>query len=110
MKKFIYIIIPILLITGLAFVAAQCSERMMNTSEIESLIKQRLVVGDSVETVESFLRAQDWDYKYDKDLKRFQARNMKEDELPDLVGRNIIYIYMNEEHKFKYVEVMRVFP
>jgi hypothetical protein len=109
-KKIIVTLISMLLIAGVALTNAQFSEKMVSTSEIENLIQQRLEVGDDVEIVEDFLKAQDWSYVYDRDLHRFQARDMKEDELPDIVGRNLIYIHMDEQHKLKRFEVMRIFP
>lgn len=82
----------------------------MSTSEIENLIQQRLEVGDDIKKVEDFLKAQGWSYAYDQDLRYFEARDLNEDDLPDIVGRNIIYIHMDKQYKFKNFEVLKVFP
>jgi hypothetical protein len=109
-KRIIVTLGAMLLIVSFVLINAQCSEKIMSTSEIENLIQQRIEIGDDKKIVEGFLKSQNWNYTYDNDLRRFQARNMSEDELPDIVGRNIIYVHMDEQHVFEKFEVVRVFP
>lgn len=82
----------------------------MDTSEIEKKLKNSLTVGDSTQKVKLFLDQQGWRYVYDDTLHRFQARNMDEDSLPEVAGRNIIYIYTDNKHNYKSSEVLKIFP
>jgi hypothetical protein len=102
-----FIIGSLLLLTVLV---AYCSEKVMSESEVEEIIKKELKVGDSKEHIENFLEQIGWSYAYDADLYRYQARNLEEDKLPDLMGRNLVYLYTDKEHKFLNFEVLKIYP
>lgn len=82
----------------------------MRATKIERIMADRLVLGDSFDTVEKFLKEQDWHYAYDRDLHRFQVINSEKNELPKIFGRSFIFIYMDDNHKFKSFEVVKHFP
>ena len=99
----------LLLIFSMIFFTG-CSEGIKSESEVKKIIENNLTVGDSKSKIEMFLEKQNWAYEYDNNLNMFQARNMKEDEYPDSYGRNVIYIYTDEEHRFLNFEVQKIYP
>ena len=107
-KKNLFVSLLFLLIFSVS--VASCGENLKSESQMENIIVEHLQVGDSKKDVESFLKLNEWSYAYDNDLRRFQARDLKEDELPDAVGRNLVYIYMDKDHRYVKSEVLRVYP
>jgi hypothetical protein len=106
-KNFIIGSLLLLLFTTLA---ANCIEKIMSESDIEEIIKNQLKIGDSKDHIERFLEQVGWSYVYDEDLYRYQARNLEEDKLPELMGRNLVYLYIDKEQKFLKFEVLKIYP
>lgn len=57
----------------------------------------------------NFFESQGWNYGFNRHVGRFLASNTEEDKLPDIYGRNQIYIYVNVENEFVRAQVEKVF-
>lgn len=94
---------------GFCLFCSGCYGEFMSKSDIEKVISENLKQGSSEKEIVSFFESQGWSYGFNRHVGRFFASNPKEDKLPDIYGRNQIYIYVNDEKDFVRAEVEKVF-
>lgn len=109
-KKLIVSAVCLLVLAVFTLLYAENRVELMSENQVEQLILDNVDETDGLEEIAEFFNKQGWDFVYDKDLKRFQARNLKEDELPNLLGRNLIYVYVTDSELFSHVKVLKIFP
>lgn len=97
------------IILGCCLFCSGCYGDVMSKSDIEKVISENLKQGSSEQEIVNFFESQGWNYGFNRHVGRFLASNPKEDTLPDIYGRNQIYIYVNDEKEFVRAEVEKVF-
>jgi len=81
----------------------------MSKKELENLISEHLKPGSTNQEIIAFFEMQKWLYSFDRFSNRYQARDPKEDRLPEFLGGHQIYIYVDDEKNFIRAEVDKVF-
>ncbi len=94
---------------GLFFLCSGCNGDVMSKADIEKIISENLKPGAENQKIIDFLENQNWVYDFDRYVGRYQARNPDEDDLPQVRGRNQIYIYVNDKKEFVRAEIEKVF-
>ena len=84
---------------------------VMTVKELESFINDHLSPGDSAETIEAFLKEQEWPYNYNQFAKRYSTRNPKIDVEKTLFTTKgiAIWLYVDESKAFLRAEVEEVY-
>lgn len=81
----------------------------MSKDEIDNIVARHLQVGSSEQELIEFFEHRRWLYSFDRHLNRYQARNPAEDRLPESLGRNQVYIYLDAQRTFVRAEIEKVF-
>ena len=96
-------------IAAIILTLLSCSDQDFSKEKYDQLITDSLKQGSSSEQIISFLEENNWEYVFDKNRKRYQVFNSAEDKLPDISGRNLIFIYVDEQKKYKKYEIEKIF-
>ena len=98
-----------IILLGCYMVCSGCNGDVMTKNEIEEAIAKDLSPGSDNQKIIKLFERYNWIYDFNRHIGRYQARNPEEDKLPEVIGRNQIYIYVNEEKEFVRAEVEKVF-
>jgi len=96
-------------ILAICLICYGCDGNAVAKNEIEKVIQNSLSSGTDNNEIINFLERENWIYDFDRHSNRYQARNPEEDKLPEVWGRNQIYIYVNEDKEFVHTEVVTVY-
>jgi len=82
---------------GVCLLCSGCNGDVMSKEDIEKVISENLNSGSTNQEIITFFENQNWMYSFDRYSNRYQARNPEEDKLPEFLGGNQIYIYVDEK-------------
>jgi hypothetical protein len=101
-------VIGVLVVAIFSYSYLTGGNEMKEVEEIEVLISSNLKKGNTHFEIEHFLESHEFYYVFDENLSRYQARDLSEDSLPDFLGRNLIYINVDDEKMYVDYEVLKI--
>ncbi|MEM6582853.1 MAG: hypothetical protein AAF699_16350 [Pseudomonadota bacterium] len=99
-------VIPIAVILS----CTACEGEVSSTSSLQRDIDRNLDSRNIAEDIELFIETRGWLYDFDEFRRRYQASDPAEEVVPAILGRNQIFIYVDNNDNFLRAEVERHFP